>query len=128
MIIEKRTKEKATILLFRGDLIYDGLNELEKLFSVLSDSVNFVILDLGNTQYISAKALGIIAFYARIFQEKRGGLKLANMSENIKRIFDITGLLKVVEIFESQEAALANIGPQVGKLEKMLLYSKKNLA
>jgi hypothetical protein len=50
------------------------------------------------------------------------------MSENIKRIFDITGLLKVVEIFESQEAALANIGPQVGKLEKMLLYSKKNLA
>lgn len=127
MIIEKREKEKATLLLFRGDLIYEGLGELESLLKRLSDAAGYVILDLEHTRYLSAKALGIIAFYVKVFQEKQAGLKLVHVNENIKKLFDITGLLKIVEIFGDVDAALASIGPQVGKLEKMLLHSKKSL-
>ncbi len=125
MKIERREKEKATILLPTGDLIYEGVDELENLFKMLSEDARYVILDLMNTRYLSAKALGIVAFYVKLFRDKQRGLKLVHVNENIKKLFDITGVLKIIEIFESEGAALASIGSQVGKLEKMLLWSNE---
>jgi anti-anti-sigma factor len=127
MKIERRERENATVLLPTGDLVYEGIDELETLFKTLCDDARYVILDFTNTRYLSAKALGIMAFYIKLFREKQRGLKLVHVNENIKRLFDITGILKIIEIFESEDAALASIGPQVGKLEKMILWSNECL-
>ncbi len=126
MKIEKREKEKVTILSLTGDLVYEGIDELENQFKVSCDDVHHVILDFARTRYVSAKALGIMAFYVKHFRDRQKGLKLINVNENIKKLLVITGLLKLIEIFDDEDAALASLGPQVGKLEKMLLWSKKD--
>ena len=126
MKIERREKEKATILLPKGELVYEGMDELEYLFKTLCDNDCHVILDLAHTKYLSAKALGLMAFYVKQYRDKQRDLKLINVNENIKKLFDITGLFKVIEIFENENAALASLGLQVGKLEKLLLWSKDN--
>jgi len=126
MKIERREKEKATILSLTGDLVYEGIDELENQFKVSCDDAHHVILDFARTRYISAKALGIMAFYVKHFRDRQKGLKLINVNENIKKLLVITGFLKLIEIFDDEDAALASLGPQVGKLEKMLLWSKKD--
>ena len=127
MKIEKREKEKATILSLTGDLVYEGIDELENQFKISCDDAHHVILDFAHTRYLSAKALGIMAFYVKHFRDRQKGLKLINVNENIKNLLAITGLLKLIEIFDDEDAALASLGPQVGKLERMLLWSKENL-
>jgi anti-anti-sigma factor len=126
MKIERREKEKATILSLTGDLVYEGIDELENQFKLSCDDAHHVILDFARTRYISAKALGIMAFYVKHFRDRQKGLKLINVNENIKKLLVITGLLKLIEIFDDEDAAMASLGPQVGKLEKMLLWSKKD--
>ncbi len=125
MKIEKREQEKVITLLPTGGLVYEGIDELEALFQILNDDDRHVILDLTYTRYISAKAIGAIAFYAEHFRDKQRRLKLVHVNENVNKLFVITGLLSVIEIFEDEDMALASIGPQVGKLEKMLLWSKE---
>ncbi len=127
MKIERREKEKAMILLLTGDLVYEGMDELENQFKLSCDNAYHVIMDLAHTKYISAKALGIMAFYVKHLRDKQKGLKLIHVNENIKTVLAIAGLLKLIEIFDDEDAALASLGPQVGKLEKMLLWSKENL-
>ena len=126
MKIERREKEKATILSLAGDLVYEGIDELENQFKISCDNAYHVIMDLAHTRYVSAKALGIMAFYVKHFRDRQKGLKLINVNENIKKLLVITGLLKLIEIFDDEDAALASLGPQVGKLEKMLLWAKKD--
>ena len=126
MKIERREKEKATILSLAGDLVYEGIDELENQFKISCDNAYHVIMDLAHTRYVSAKALGIMAFYVKHFRDRQKGLKLINVNENIKKLLVITGFLKLIEIFDDEDAALASLGPQVGKLEKMLLWSKKD--
>ena len=126
MKIEKREKEKATILSLTGDLVYEGIDELENQFKLSYDDTHHVIMNFAHTRYISAKALGIMAFYVKHFRDRQKGLKLINVNENIKNLLAITGLLKLIEIFDDEDAALASLGPQVGKLEKMLLWAKKD--
>lgn len=125
MKIERVDKGIATVLLPTGDLVYEGTDELDTLFNTLSNECRYVILNLTNTRYLSAKTLGIMAFYVKLFRNRQGGLKLVAVNQNIKKLFDVTGILRVIEIFESEGAALASIGPQVGKLEKTLLWSKE---
>ena len=127
MKIEKREKEKATILSLTGDLVYEGIDKIENQFKLSCDDTHHVIMNFAHTRYISAKALGIMAFYVKHFRDMQKGLKLINVNENIKNLLAITGLLKLIEIFDDEDAALASLGPQVGKLEKMLLWSKENL-
>lgn len=86
MKIERQEKEKATILVPAGDLVYEGIDELETLFKELSDDARYVILDLENTRYLSARALGIMAFYVKLFGDKQRGLKLVHVSEHIKKL------------------------------------------
>ena len=127
MKIDRREKEKATILSLAGDLVYEGIDELENQFKISCDNVNHVIMDLAHTRYVSAKALGIMAFYVKHLRDRQKGLKLIHVNENIKNLLAITGLFKLIEIFENEDAAIASLGPQVGKLEKMLLWSKEDL-
>ncbi len=127
MKIEKYEKEKAVVLLLKGNFVYEGIYELEVSFTSLMKDTQYVILDLIHTKYLSAKGLGIFAFYAKLFRDKQGGLKLIHANEHMKKLFDITGLFKIVEIFDDEDAALASLGPQLGKLEKMLLWSKESL-
>ena len=127
MKIERREKEKATILSLTGDLVYEGIDELENQFKLLCDDTHHVIMNFAHTRYISAKALGIMALYVKHLRDKQKGLKLIHVNENIKKLLAITGLFKLIEIFDDEDAALASLGPQVGKLEKMLLLSKEDL-
>jgi len=126
MKIERREKEKATILSLAGDLVYEGIDELENQFKISCDNAYHVIMDLSHTRYLSAKALGIMAFYVKHLRDRQKGLKLIHVNENIKNLLAITGLLKLIEIFENEDAAIASLGPQVGKLEKTLLWSKED--
>lgn len=125
MKIERQENGKAIILIPKGDLVYEGIDDLETLFHVLGDDARYVILDLTYAKYLSARALGVIVYYVKLFREKQRDLKLINVNENIKKLLDITDIIKIISIFENEGAALASIGPQVGKLEKTLLWSKE---
>ena len=109
-------------------MVYEGTKDLDIYLGTVADASPCVLLDLVNTKYLSAKAIGLITFYVKHFREKHGGLKLIHVNNNLKKLFGIAGLLKVVEIFESEDVALSSFGLQIGKLEKMSLWAKEAVA
>ena len=125
MKIEKQENEKTVILLPLGDLVYEGIEELETLLKGMTDESRYIIIDLTFTKYLSAKAISIIVDNVKNYRAIRRDLKLVNVNESIIGLFDITGVNKVISIFENEDSVLASIGPQVGKLEKNLLWSKE---
>lgn len=125
MKIEKQENEKTVILLPLGDLVYEGIEELETLLKGMTDESRYIIIDLTFTKYLSAKAISIIVEYVKIFRARRKDLKFVNVNKNVIKLFDITGIIKIISIFENENEFITSIGPQVGKLEKNLLWSKE---
>jgi len=128
MKIEKYEIEKVTILAPSGNLVYEETKDLEAFLENVADVSPYAILDLANTKYLSAKAIGLIASYVKHFRDNHGGLKLTRVNKNLKKLFDITGLHTVVEIFENEDIALSSFGNQIGKLEKISLWAKEAVA
>lgn len=125
MKIEKQENEKTVMVLPKGNLVYEGIEELSTLLKELRSEVRCIIINLAYTKYLSAKAISMIVDNVKYYRALRRDLKLVNVNENIIELFDITGANKIISIFENEDAVLASIGPQVGKLEKNLLWSKE---
>lgn len=118
MRIEKKENEKTVMLLPKGNLVYEGIMELESFLRRLRDEDRYIIIDFTYIKYLSAKAISIIVNNAKIFQAKRRDLMLVHVNENIMKLFDVIGVNKIISIFENEEAVLSSVGPQVGRLEK----------
>ncbi|MGR3310853.1 MAG: STAS domain-containing protein [Candidatus Brocadiales bacterium] len=115
--------EDATVLGLDGDLVFEGVEEFSnKLNALLGVGTKHIILDMGSTRYISARAIGVIASAVRHLRERKKDLKLVNVSEPIKHLFTITGLSRTIGIYQDERSMLASLGPQVGMLEKQCLW------
>lgn len=77
---------------YTAPTLRDQLDTIE-----IVEGVN-IVLDFENVTYIDSSGLGVIvAFYKKIVKYN-GNLKLVNLSNKLKRLFEITGLSELITI------------------------------
>jgi len=85
--------------------------DLEKSLREFIDGGHYhIILDFETLDYISSAGLGLLLGIHRLISQKHGSLKLANMSESLRNIFEVLGFTKIIEVFPDTETALKSFG------------------
>lgn len=69
--------------------------------------VKHLVINLSRVEYLDSTGLGILIGGVKRLKEQGGSLKLAGPSARITRIFEITGLNKIFDVFASEQEALA---------------------
>lgn len=87
--IEKKNENPA-VLALSGRLDTTTAPELEAEISELLLTENALTLDLENLEYISSAGLRVILKTQKALDGK-GGLKLTNVRDEVREVFDITG-------------------------------------
>lgn len=87
--IEKKN-ENPVILALTGRLDTSTAPQLETEISDLLSTQAAITLDMDKLEYISSAGLRVILKTQKAL-EKKSGLKLTNVSEAVKEVFDITG-------------------------------------
>ena len=100
-----------TIVEFSDRKILDELsiNEIgDELSKLVSDQEKIkLLLSFRNVEHLSSAALGMLITLNKNVQEKRGELKLADISPQIYEVFKITRLNKLFSIHDTAAAAQA---------------------
>ena len=86
----KIEKKNAETLALEGRLDTLTAPELEAEISAILPSVQTLILDMEKLDYISSAGLRVILKTQKAL-EKKAGLKLAHVSNEVKEVFDIAG-------------------------------------
>lgn len=104
--IEKTGNDLMVLKLNKNVTAYQ-LQKLKDAIQELKDKkeTKNVIVDLKDVGYIDAYAIGILTAFSKELRDKGGELKLAQMNDKIKLVFDLSHLSKVYEIFDSMEEA-----------------------
>jgi stage II sporulation protein AA (anti-sigma F factor antagonist) len=81
----------------------------EKIENHLDSEVNNLILNLQTIDFIDSSGIGaILSIYKRI--EKRGGkMAIINISPTLKRVFEVSGVLNVIDVYANRREAVKNI-------------------
>jgi anti-sigma B factor antagonist len=65
------------------------------------------LIDFANTGYIDSSGLGVLVSLSKKIREQSGELRLANLNEDLRTLFELTKLDTLFNIADSREEALA---------------------
>ena len=76
------------------------------LESIETQKYNRIILDLTRVRFLDSTAIGIIIKIALNSKEKKARFALINLDENIYKLFTMSNLQRVVQIFSDKKQAI----------------------
>lgn len=98
-ILIVKIEEKRATVEFSGTLKDDLLQKIEQGNSK-------VIIDLSATEFVDSSFLGTLVAGLKKTASKNGDLKIVNLQEPVRVMFELTRLYKIFEIFDTVEDAL----------------------
>lgn len=98
-ILIVKIEEKRATIEFSGTLKDDLLKKIEQGNSK-------VIIDLSATEFVDSSFLGTLVAGLKKTASKNGDLKIVNLQEPVRVMFELTRLYKIFEIFNTVEDAL----------------------
>lgn len=105
--------DDTTIITFTGNKILEDKDIRSLQESILSvveqgDGIK-LILDFCNVQFLSSAVLGLLIRVSKKVYERNGKLRLCNINPKIYRIFKMTRLTKVFDIYEDLDSAVESL-------------------
>jgi anti-sigma B factor antagonist len=94
--------------------LYTAPELKQQLVEVIGEGGVEVVVDLTETTFIDSTTLGVLVSGVKRLRPVDGRLSLVCSDPNITKVFEITGLDKVFEIYPTREGALAGIGVAQG--------------
>ena len=109
MNISTRQVENASIVDVTGDITLYNTPEVRKiLLDLLKEKrAKRVIVNLQNVKYIDSAGVASLVEGLKISREMKSGFALYGLSRTTREVLELTRLLKVFEVHETEEQALS---------------------
>lgn len=96
-----------TVIGVEGQLIVGNRQELkQQVLEELENGSRKFLIDFANTGYIDSSGLGVLVSLSKKIREQSGELRLANLNEDLRTLFELTKLDTLFQISTSREEAL----------------------
>src|SRR5438067_10022183 len=107
----EQLSSEAYVISLSGEVdLYTAPEFKQQLLEVIAQGGKDVVVDFTNTTFIDSTTLGVLVGGVKRLRTNDGQLSLVCSDRNITKIFEITGLDKVFEIYATREEAVATIG------------------
>lgn len=99
--------ENTSVITLDGEVdVYTAPQLKQQIITMLDNNITNVVVDLTNVEYLDSTALGVLIGGLKRLRERDGSLNLVCPNPRIRRIFEITGLDKIFDMYQSQNEAL----------------------
>ena len=99
----------VTIVEVEGQLIVGNRQDLkQKVLDELEAGARKFLVDFAGTGYIDSSGLGVLVSLSKKIREQGGELRLANLNEDLRTLFELTKLDTLFHIASNREEALAS--------------------
>ena len=107
--------DKTALVDLEGEVdVYTAPQLKQQIISLLDSGARHVTVNLSAVDYLDSTALGVLIGGLKRLRERDGTLDLICPNPRIKRIFEITGLDKIFDIYAAEEEAMAKLKSQEG--------------
>lgn len=94
------------VIALNGEVDASNSVELDEVIQeALSGSVQKILVDGRNLEYISSAGLGVFMSYLEDFREKKVNFVIFGLNEKVMNVFHILGLDQLIHIKTTQEEA-----------------------
>ncbi|WP_078545934.1 anti-sigma F factor antagonist [Litchfieldia alkalitelluris] len=112
LAIELEVKHTVLCIRLTGELDHHTAEELRlKVTNVLeSREINHILLNLENLSFMDSSGLGVILGRYKQVKNNGGEMVVCSISPAVKRLFDMSGLFKIIRLETDEDYALRSLG------------------
>lgn len=103
--------DDTLVVYFNGELDHHSSEEIrEDIDNVIEDkNIKFLIFDLANLKFMDSSGIGVIIGRYKLMSKKKGKIAVTNVNNRIDKIFEISGIYKIINKYKDVHTALDNI-------------------
>ena len=111
MIIKFSKKEDKLIVLLKGELDHHSAEEVRSKLDdfIEKEKLNFMIMDFSKVSFMDSSGIGVVIGRYKKLIQRQGTLSVINVNGNVKRVFELSGLFKIINVYDSLEQALTKM-------------------
>lgn len=110
-MISRTPSETTCVLDIAGEVdVYTSPQLKHDLMQMAERGVKYVVVNLAKVEYLDSTGLGVLIAGLKRMREAGGNLALVGPGMRIQRIFEITGLDKIFDIYTTEEEASVKEG------------------
>ena len=106
--LAKRTVDGILVIQGTGRIVFGEESSLlrDEVKKAVADGNKKIVLNLGEVSYIDSGGLGTLVALHTTSHNAGGAIKLANLTKRVGDLLQVTKLLTVFEVHDSEYAAL----------------------
>jgi stage II sporulation protein AA (anti-sigma F factor antagonist) len=110
--IDMETKNDVLCIRLSGELDHHSADELrEKAITVIEkNDIRHIVLNLEHLAFMDSSGLGVILGRYKQIKQVHGEMVVCAISPAIQRLFDMSGLFKIIKMEPTEEFALQRLG------------------
>lgn len=111
MYLKFRNIEDKLLIDLIGELDHHSAEEVRVKIDnrIERDNIKKVILNFRQVTFMDSSGIGVVVGRHKKVHAKDGILCVTDMNDRIKRVFELSGLFKIIKSFENDEEALNSI-------------------
>ncbi len=108
MNVTQETVENVLVVGPEGKLDSNSARDLESvLLKAMDGGTHKILFDFSSLLYISSSGLRVILATAKRVKKQAGSVALCCLNDNVQKVFEMSGLNRILDIEGSREAALS---------------------
>ena len=110
--ITSREVDGVSVIEMEGRIVLgEESNALrERVKGLLADNKKKIVLNMGNVTYIDSAGLGTLVAAFHSARTQGATLKLSNLGTKFQEVLQVTKLMTVFEVFDTEAAAVQSFG------------------
>lgn len=78
----------------------------EHIDQLVQTGANKILLNFEKVNYISSAGLRVLLATAKQLRKQGGDLRLCNLNHNVQDVFEISGFISILKVFDSENDAM----------------------
>lgn len=111
MFINFKVRQDKLIVFLEGELDHHSAEQVRsKIDNRIQDNKEkYVILDFSKVSFMDSSGIGVVIGRYKTISSKGGKLCIVNPAENVNKIFELSGLFKIINRYKTIGEAINNI-------------------
>ncbi|MCM3236882.1 anti-sigma F factor antagonist [Heyndrickxia oleronia] len=112
LLIDLEVKQKVLCIRLSGELDHHSAESLRENVTQAIENyqIQHLVLNLEQLTFMDSSGLGVILGRYKQIKQKNGEMVVCAISPAVKRLFEMSGLFKIIRLDESEKFALERLG------------------
>lgn len=112
LIIDLEIKDNVLLVRLDGELDHHTAEDLRTKVSetLIKNNIEHILLNLGSLSFMDSSGLGVILGRYKQIKNLGGEMVVCSISPAVKRLFEMSGLFKIIRLEENEKFALETLG------------------